>query len=260
MIHMSKTISFLIVLAFALAACASPTSPPTQVPATPLPATEPTAAAAPVTPAVSANQAAATTPTAQPPDENIAATGAPGSSAAVVYHIVPSSSKVSYQVDEVFLDQGNKLNTAIGVTQGIVGTVTIDQSQPQNSSLGTFTVDVSQFTSDSGRRDNAIRGRFLESSKYPTVTFVPSRITGLPASIEDGTVYNIQVSGDLTIRETTKPVTFDVTVKLTGTTLTGQATAQILMSDFGFGPISLFNMLKTNDEVKVTFDFVANPS
>jgi polyisoprenoid-binding protein YceI len=259
MIYMTKTISFLIVLAFALGACASPAAPPAQAPGTPLPATEPTAAARPPTQAVSANQAAPATPTALPPDENPAPTAASASGGAVVYKIVPSSSKVSYQVDEVFLDQGNRLNTAIGVTQGISGTITIDPAQPQNSSLSAFTVDISQFTSDSGRRDNAIRGRFLESAKYPTVTFVPSKITGLPAAIQEGVEYQLQVSGDLTIRDTTRPAVFDVTVKLSGTTLSGQATTQILMSDFGFGPISLFNVLKTNDEVKVTFDFVANP-
>ncbi len=254
---MIKPISFLIVLALTLAACASPTSPPAVAPATQLPATEPTAAAVATTPASSANQVVSTTPTIQPPDENIAATSAPEEGSAVVYQVDASNSKVSYQVDEVFLDQGNKLNTAIGVTQGISGTLTIDRSQPQNSSLGTFTVDVSQFTSDSGRRDNAIRGRYLESAKYPTVTFVPSKIEGLPTSIQDGVDYAFKVSGDLTIRQTTKPVTFDVTVKLSGSSLSGQATTQILMSDFGFGPISLFNMLKTNDEVKVAFDFVA---
>ena len=255
---MLKQISFLIVLALALAACASPTSPPSLAPATQLPATEPTPAAAASTPVSSANQAVSTTPTTQPLDENIAATGAPGDSAAVVYQIDASNSKVSYQVDEVFLDQGNKLATAVGVTQGVAGTLTIDHGQPKNSSLGAFTVDVSQFTSDSGRRDNAIRGRFLESAKYPTVTFMPSKIEGLPTSIQDGVDYALKVSGDLTIRQTTKPVTFDVTVKLSGSSLSGQATTQILMSDFGFGPISLFNTLKTNDEVKVTFDFVAN--
>lgn len=256
---MSKIFPFLLVSMLVLAACASPAALPTQAPGTPLPATEPTAAAQPPTRAASANQAAPVTPTALPPDENPTPTGAAPSSSAVVYKIVPSSSKVSYQVDEVFLDQGNRLNTAIGVTQGISGTITIDPNQPQNSSLSAFSVDVSQFTSDSSRRDNAIRGRFLESARYPTVTFVPSRITGLPAAIQDGVEYQLQVSGDLTIRDTTRPATFDVTVKLSGATLSGQATTQILMSDFGFGPISLFNMLKTNDEVKVTFDFVANP-
>jgi hypothetical protein len=32
-----------------------------------------------------------------------------------------------------------------------------------------------------------------------------------------------------------------------------------LMSDFGFGPISLAGILNTEDEVKINFDFVARP-
>jgi hypothetical protein len=31
------------------------------------------------------------------------------------------------------------------------------------------------------------------------------------------------------------------------------------MSDFGFGPIEIFGILATEDEVKVTVDFTARP-
>jgi hypothetical protein len=42
-------------------------------------------------------------------------------------------------------------------------------------------------------------------------------------------------------------------------TIAGQATTTFLMSDFGFGPISIMGMLNTEDEVKITVDFVARP-
>jgi hypothetical protein len=52
-------------------------------------------------------------------------------------------------------------------------------------------------------------------------------------------------------------VTFEVTLVGDGVTMTGEATTTILMSDFGFGPISIGGILNTEDEVKVTFAFVA---
>jgi polyisoprenoid-binding protein YceI len=162
-------------------------------------------------------------------------------------------------VAEVFINENNRLNVAIGVTSQIAGEITIDLNNPQNSHLGTITADISQFKSDSSRRDNAIRTRFLESARYPTVTFVPAQIEGLPASYQEGQEIALKISGDLTIRQTTRPVAFTVTVKLEGNTLSGQATTTILMSDFGFGPISIAGILKTEDQVKVTLRFVARP-
>ena len=70
---------------------------------------------------------------------------------------------------------------------------------------------------------------------------------------------SLRSGGDLTIREVTKPATFDVTLKLEGGQLSGQAMTNFLMSDFGFGPISIAGVLNTEDKVAITFDFVARP-
>jgi polyisoprenoid-binding protein YceI len=118
-------------------------------------------------------------------------------------------------------------------------------------------VDISQFTSDSARRDNAIRERFLESNRFPIATFIPNQVEGVPQDYQEGQQIEIQVSGDLTVRDVTKPVTFDVTLEGSGDTITGEATTMILMSDFGFGPISIGGILNTEDEVVVHFRFVA---
>ena len=158
---------------------------------------------------------------------------------------------------ETFLNQGNAFKVAVGRTSQVSGEISLDPAAPQNSTLGTFTADISQFASDSDRRDNAIRGRYLESSKYPNVTFTPTAIEGLPQSYQDGQEITFKVTGDLTIREVTKPVSFDVTATLSGDTLSGQAVTTILMSEFGFGPISIAGILNTEDQAKVTLNFVA---
>jgi polyisoprenoid-binding protein YceI len=175
------------------------------------------------------------------------------------YQIIGAESQVSYEVGETFFNENNRFATAIGVTSEISGEITLDSNNPQNTQIGEIRVDISQFRSDSSRRDGAIRDRFLESGRYPIATFVPTEIAGLPETYAPGETLTFQVTGDLTIRETTLPVTFDVTAKLDGDTLSGTAETTILMSDFGIGPITIAGILGTEDTIKLTFNFVARP-
>jgi polyisoprenoid-binding protein YceI len=177
---------------------------------------------------------------------------------AVIYKIVPGESSATYEVGETFFND-NRFNLAVGRTPQVSGEVSLDTANPQNSSIGPLEIDISQFQSDSSRRDNFIRDRFLESRRFPIATFTPSSITGLPGSYTAGQELSFQVIGDLTVKETTKPVTFDVTAKLDGDTLTGTAVTTILLSEFGVGPIEIAGMLGTEDQAKLTLAFVARP-
>ncbi|HSF82517.1 MAG TPA: YceI family protein [Anaerolineales bacterium] len=195
-------------------------------------------------------------PTQAPAPTNTEQSTTPG---VATYRIVAGESRLQYEVGEVFLNQNNRFNVAVGVTTQISGDIQVDLAEPQKSNLGPITADISQFTSDNNRRDNALRDRFIESRLFPNVTFVAREISGLPASYQEGQLVPLQISGDLTIRETTRPVTFEATVTIAANTLTGEATTTILMSDFGFGPIDIIGILKTEDEAKISLSFVARP-
>ena len=177
----------------------------------------------------------------------------------ITYQIVPGESKVTYEVGETFLNQNNRFNLAVGTTTQVTGSIIGDANNPSAVTLGTFEIDISKFTSDSGRRDSYIRNNGLESSKYPIAKFVPTAIDSLPTSYTEGQDVSIKVTGDLTIKTTTRPVTWDVSTSLSNGVLTGKATTEILMSDFNVGPISILGVLNTEDKVKLTFDFVAKP-
>jgi len=220
------TIGFLILLLFcALAACSAPSSATTQPPAPAL--AEPTQfSAAPV-----AGQ--------------------------TVFKIIPGESTVSYEVGETFFEQ-NRFDTAVGVTPAVNGEIRLDPADPRSASINEITIDISRFTSDSPRRDGALRDRFLLSSQFPTAVFQPVSIEGLPNAYEAGRQIRFKVTGDLTVRETTLPVTFDVIAALQQGLLSGTATSTIKMSDFGIGPISMA-VLRTEDDVKLTLKFVARP-
>lgn len=174
--------------------------------------------------------------------------------------IAPAESQVAYKVGETFINQGNRYNLAIGVTNTVSGEIQLDRETPRHSQVGRVSVDISRFTSDSGQRDNAIRRQWLESSKYPVAEFTPTSLDGLPDAWPDGVAVPAQITGDLKVRDTVRPVTFATTITLTGDTLTGFASTQIQMTDFGFDPPSILGILKAENDATLEFTFTAHPA
>jgi polyisoprenoid-binding protein YceI len=211
------------------------------------------------TPGPASVQSSNSNPTSNSPQVPVTGATPVLSANTVDYKIVPGESQVSYTVQETFINKNNKLNTAIGVTKQVTGDIYGNKADPSQSKIGVITIDISQFTSDSSMRDNFIRRNFLESSKYPLATFAPTTFDGMPASYAEGQTYTFKVTGNLTVHNVTKPVTFDVTASLSGNTLSGTATTGIKMSDFGVGPITLAGMIQTQDDVKLALKFVARP-
>jgi len=183
-----------------------------------------------------------------------AATAAP---AAQRYVIQPGDSSVSYRVNETLFNQGNRVATAVGTTTAVRGEITVDRARPANSRIGTVTVDISQFKSDSQRRDDRIRQSWLESAKFPNAEFTATEIKGLPDAYQDGREVPVQITGNLKIRDVTRPTTWASTIKLDGNTLTITGNTTIKMTDFGFDPPSIFGILKTENEARLEFRFVA---
>ena len=173
--------------------------------------------------------------------------------------IVPAESRVTYRVSETFINEGNRLNIAVGTTNAIRGEIMINRSDPRQSRVGVITIDISRFQSDSTRRDNAIRGRWLESARFPTAEFTPTEVAGLPAAYEDGKELRLEITGRLKVRDVTKPTKFQITLTVSGATLTGVATTKLLMTDFGFQPPSILGILRAENEVNLEFRFTARP-
>lgn len=200
-----------------------------------------------------------TAPDSEPTSEEAsdAGTEPAADSGTRTFTIVPEESKVSYAVGEVFIRDDNRFVTAVGITQQIEGEVYYDTANPQNSTFGTITIDISAFKSDSDRRDKAIQDQWLESARYPIATFEPTTIEGLPETYTDGEEITLQITGDLTVRETTQPVTFVTVGQITGNEMTGKATTTIQMTNFGFDPPDIAGILKAENDAELTFEFVA---
>jgi polyisoprenoid-binding protein YceI len=81
------------------------------------------------------------------------------------------------------------------------GTATLDGDNPGNSSVA-LTIQVASVDTRQAQRDEHLRSSdFFELEKYPTITFAST-------SIEHQGGNDFEVTGDLTIKGTTKSVTF----------------------------------------------------
>jgi len=124
--------------------------------------------------------------------------------------VVPEESKARYRVPETFL-RDMQYNVAVGRTRRVDGEVPVNRRNPAASRVGPIVVDFSTLESDSPRRGNAIRERWLESARFPTAPFVSTAIRDAPPAYRKGEP--VELVGNLTVREVTRPVTCRTTVR-----------------------------------------------
>lgn len=177
--------------------------------------------------------------------------------------VVAAQSKASYLANEEFFAGALKKlgitagkRTVVGSTQAIDGQFQLDPKQP-TAGLGnnTFTVRLDTLTTDQPRRDQYIRDDGPRFADYPLATFKATAIAA--AAGAPGNELHVTLMGDMTIRQITRPATFDVKAQLTGNTLAGIATTRLLMSNYGIEPLDFYNTLTVADEVGLEVRFVA---
>jgi polyisoprenoid-binding protein YceI len=229
---------------------AAPAAQPTAAPAAP----EPTAAPAQPTAAPEATAA----PT-QPVAATAPATAAPAqpttAAAERVFSIVPEESEVRFIIDEVL---NNAPFTVVGTTDQVAGQIAVDPQDPAKSRVGVIQVNARTLATDSQFRDRALKNRILTTDQYEFITFEPTALNGLPPSGQVGQSYSFQMTGNLTIRDVTREVTFDVTVTpMSDSRLEGTATTTVLYPDFGLTIPRVPSVASVEDEVRLELDFVA---
>lgn len=238
----SHLVVLLLLAALLLAACGGATAP----------APAPTTAPAPAEPAAPAGPAAE-------------APAAPAAAGLRTFVIVPAESKASYIVDEEFFaDALSKYNISagqvqtIGSTQEIAGQLQLnlgDLTAPLGDNR--FTVQLDTLESDQALRDGWVRRNGPSFNDYPTAEFVATGVENAPASYVEGQEVQFQLPGNLTLRDITQPVVFDVTATLEGDTISGTAVARARLTDYGIDPPNFANTLVVGDEFTIEVAFTA---
>ncbi len=175
-----------------------------------------------------------------------------------LFQIVPDQSEVSFKMSEMLHGQPN---TVIGRTNQVAGSVLIDPTKPANSQVGTIRVDARTLVTDSDMRNRIIGRAILQSDQFEYIEFKPTACTGLPQSVALNQPFTFQITGDLTIRSVTHPVTFDATVTpMSATQVKGTAAATIQRSDYNLTVPSVPSVADVSEAVQLQIDFVAAAS
>jgi polyisoprenoid-binding protein YceI len=134
-----------------------------------------------------------------------------------------------------------------GSFKGLQGSIDFD---PQNSAAGRFdvSIDAGTVNTDNTLRDGHLRNDgYFDVKNYPRIRLVSTKIA---ATATTG-VY--QFTGLLTIKSTTKEVSFPFTVTQTGGGLNFKGAFKIMRKDFGVGGTStISNELTVSMNVQAT--------
>jgi polyisoprenoid-binding protein YceI len=149
------------------------------------------------------------------------------------------------------------VTTVRGAFKEFTAEIHVDEADPTKS---TAKVEIQTASIDTGNqmRDDHVRNSdFLEVENYPTITFASTKVE----KIDDE---NFKVTGDLTVKDVTKPVS--INLELTGAAddpwgnfrLGFEGKAEINRSDYGV----TFNMplgggVVISEKVKLEFDIAA---
>jgi polyisoprenoid-binding protein YceI len=177
-----------------------------------------------------------------------------------LYSIVQGQSTAAFEIDEELRGQPNHV---VGTTSDLVGNIRVDTGDGSASTVGTILISARTFATDSAFRDRAIRGPVILNSAddaFELITFEPTAVEGLSGPIVEGEEVDFQVAGNLTVKGTTAPVTFDVTAALRNGGLEGTATATVQRSAFGIGIPSVPSVANVSDDVLIRLEFVAQPA
>lgn len=222
-------------------------------------------------PAACGGTAAAPTAEPEPAAEEEAPAAAESDAAPTggtqTFVVVTEESQASYIVnEEFFADALEKLGIAagekvvVGTTPDVSGEIQLNFDGADLVEAAQFTVDMTGLSTDQSRRDEWLQDNAIETSAFPQATFTATSFSGLPETYTEGEAVNFQMTGDLTVRDVTNSVTFDVTAVHSGDTLSGTATLDLQMSDFGITPPDFVNTLTVADAFTIEVDITARRS
>ena len=146
-------------------------------------------------------------------------------------------------------------NDAVGETKNVSGVIAADSKGNVIPAESKFTVDVSNLTSDKDRRDGFVKRRVLETDQYPTVTLVPTKITGISLPLPTSGTRSFNIIGDLTVRGVTHPTTWKATAQFQPAGFAGKAATSFTFKDFAIDQPRVPVVLSVADTIKLEIDF-----
>ncbi len=198
-----------------------------------------------------------------------------GNSAGIIQYGVTSGddgdSEAQFLINEVIFGEENLVE---GTTRQIDGSFLVNYEE-NTVDVGQFEINVRDITTRSldvdiedqgwtdSERDTVIRAEILESGQdeFEFTTFDPTDVSGAPETFSVGDTFDIVITGDLTIRDVTRSVDFDMELSLDSEEeISGSASTVVELDEFeitipyvGGGS----DVASVDDEVELRLEFTA---
>jgi polyisoprenoid-binding protein YceI len=174
--------------------------------------------------------------------------------APIRFVIGPAGNEARYSVREQLM--GVDLpSDAIGVTKTITGTILAYPDGRIVKDSSKIVIHLDSLKSDKSRRDGFLRGRTLETEKYPTVELIPTEIRGFKGSLPASGAVSFQLLGDLVLKGVPHPTVWNVTARADGQDVAGTATTAFTFKDIGLEQPRVPVVLSVADTIKLEYDF-----
>jgi polyisoprenoid-binding protein YceI len=142
-----------------------------------------------------------------------------------------SSTYAGYRVQEEV--SGIGANTAVGRTQSVSGSMTIDGTSITALEV---TVDMTTLVSDRPQRDDQLRERGLETDRFPTATFALTQPIEVGSRPRDGETIELTAMGDLMLHGVTKQESVPIQAEITGDRIQAIASFDVALADYDIEP------------------------
>jgi polyisoprenoid-binding protein YceI len=194
-------------------------------------------------------------------DPPAASGGTAVTSGGSAFTIIPERSEAAYFADEK-LAALSVPSKAKGSTTAIEGTffLTEDGFELDPSRTSQFTVDLTTLKSDKDMRDRRVQNEGLNTSQFPTATFVAKSVSGVDQALADGEEHTFQLAGTLDLHGVQKDVTWEVKARRDGNVMTALATTNFLFEDFGIPVLNIAGFVSVQEDVTLQVQIVAQTS
>jgi polyisoprenoid-binding protein YceI len=173
--------------------------------------------------------------------------------------VAPTGNEARFLVKEQLV--GFSLpNDAVGVTSALKGQIVTDASGKVIPAESEFLVDLATLTTDEERRDRYIKTRTLETDKFPTLRLVVTELRGLTLPLPASGSLAFELVSNVTVKEVSKPVVWQVKATVKDGTVTGRATTRFTFADFNLTKPSVSRVLGVEDDIRLEYDFNLTPS
>jgi polyisoprenoid-binding protein YceI len=151
-------------------------------------------------------------------------------------------------------------NDAIGETSDVTGAMVFNSDGVVQLDQSMLVVDLRTLRSDEDDRDDFLLGESLESERFPFAEFAVQEAPGLPRPLPQEGERSFQLVGDMTLHNTTSPLTWDVTARFGPGQVSGTARTSFTFSTFRMVRPSQLFLLSVDDNIRLEIDFIASVS